>query len=171
MATEDKIVENMGVVSDKLVQYMDAAEKVISQYGGDAVNLGLNVLRIEAAQGIAYGVITAILAIICYKMFPKGAPNAEQDNLPEDIKKLIKKGYHGRTVSEDNKVAEATGDLRLSTLKGQVDWDDGYNVIIGIVSAISGFSLIIAAAISLFDVWNWVGVFWPEAYAVHKFLM
>lgn len=23
----------------------------------------------------------------------------------------------------------------------------------------------------LFNIWNWVGLFWPEAYAVHKFIL
>lgn len=127
MANEEKLIENMGVVSDKLVQYMDAAEKVITQYGGDAVNLGLNVLRIDAGVS-ALAWITGFLLCISSALA---------------FKALLKK----YTPSE------VTG----------VDFGLGGIVVVFVFSTMHTLIEPI--------VWPVVGIFWPEAYAVHKFLM
>ena len=158
--SKEKIVENVGTVSDKLVQYMDAAEQVITQYGGDAVNLGLNVLRIEAGQHILTGIIFIVVAVILYKIIPKSSKS-----YGSEIDKLIVKGYYKRGCVEDSKVREATGSDRTSYLGTQ--WNEPYAFIPAALSVIS----VIVSAASLLNVWNWIGVFWPQAYAVHKFLM
>jgi hypothetical protein len=140
MSSEAKIVENLGTVSDKLVQYMDAAEQVITQYGGDAVNLGLNVLRIEAGGHIFIGALLSYLSYIFYRIARVGL-NATNAQMREDNLFL-------------EKVYESDSETPC--------------VIFGTVGTVVAA---IFAGVGLFDIWNWVGIFWPEAYAVHKFLM
>lgn len=140
MSTEDKVIENMGVVSDKLVQYMDAAEKVITQYGGDAVNLGLNVLRIEAAGNLVVGIAWVLL-----------------------IWPLFKSVQAGLRTSDGEWRNKSTLVELLHEIDAEVP-----AVLLGTI----GMGVAIYQSLtSLFYIWNWVGIFWPEAYAVHKFLM
>jgi len=118
------VVTSMG---EKMAQYMEAAQNIITQYGGDVAELGLNVLRVEALTQIIPGIVLLILAYPYYK---------------------IVSALYLHEV-------EKTGD--------------------GIASAIFGgalgIGLVIGTLISLFNIWAWVGLFYPEMYAVHLFLL
>lgn len=167
------------LVSDKLIQYMDAAEKVITQYGGDAVHLGLNVLRIEVLSNLFLMLYVIPLLLVAYWVRPK--PSGVPMSIPrEKIEALIKKGYGSRSGAEDRIVASATGSRSTNTVPAdldermagnQIDWSQEESWIRLIVVTTCTVATIPILSKSILDVWNWVGLFWPEAYAVHKFLM
>lgn len=149
MSTE-KIIENTTTISDKLVEYMNSAEQVIQQYGGDAAELGLNVLRIEAGynlvHALVFGVISAVAIYYFIWAFRKGLAiqnyRQEQDEVKQE---RLKQMYRG--------------DLEV------------LHFIIGAVGGIVSTIVLVVNFSSLVNVWYWIGLFWPEAYAVHKFLM
>lgn len=126
---EEQIVDGVNVISDKLVQYTDAAEKVITQYGGDAVNLGLNVLRVEALVAV----FTWLFAVAI----------------------LVGSILTMRSAIRNNVFKQV--DFTVDTIK----------IVVGGVGSISTPIVVLATPI----IWPIVGLFWPEAYAVHKFLM
>ena len=131
MSAEENLIENATTISDKLVQYMDSAERVIQQYGGDAAELGLNVLRIEAGYNLILALSGAILALFiikfCWTSTKRFGFDEDFPNHPVIMLKFI------------------------GTFAG---------VMVGVINGAA-----------LLNIWYWVGLFWPEAYAVHKFLM
>ncbi len=128
-------------VFDKLDQYFEAARHVIEQYGGDAVNLGLAALRIEAASELIPAVVTFIAALFLWK---KVNPFAQ---------------FHiAKTISEEG---------------GRRYRDDHDMKFIG-AGAISAILILIFGIIflsSVLNIWAWAGLFYPELYAVHQFIL
>jgi hypothetical protein len=180
-ATAQKVGEAAQTVGDATAslithfdQYLQAASDVMSKYGGDAAQLGLSVLRIEAAGYLLTGLGALIIAALAFYFLPK-----RRVFTPEEQEALIKKGYSGRSGAEDRIVAKITGSTTTSgNYHGELkdihllpDYEDitvwlrtaGCVVTLGISSVV--------VLINLFDVWTWIGLFWPEAYAVHKFLL
>lgn len=127
--------ETVVVITDKLEQYFQAATEVITKYGGQAVDLGLMVLRIEAGQGLVFGLCGLIVG--AYLLMGRYSPAT--------LLKLCNDSY-----GDGKDVVYFFGTL-FSAL----------GVVIGFVMA----------AVNLFDIWNWIGIVYPEAYAVHKFLL
>lgn len=134
MSDKEATVEATGMVLDKLDQYMQAAQDVITKYGGDAVDLGLTVLRIEAIAETLTMIALVLMYVFVYK---KATPLWEEgvlDNIgdPKSMKHLV--------------------------------W--------GMVApAVSAISLLPIMLTGVFSIWPITGIFWPEAYAVHKFLL
>lgn len=127
---EDKATTLTEFSMDKMEGFFDAAQKVLQQYGGDAVDLGLNVLRIDAFSQLLPGVLALCVLFLTLKV-------------ANPIVKF--------------KQADADNDS-----------------IAGIVGVLGCVSLLIAGVVTfanLFNVWAWVGLFYPEIYAVHKFLL
>ena len=57
-------------VADVLTTYTEAAKQVIDQYGPDAVDLALNVARVDAAAALVPGVVVfLVLAFLAYRAF------------------------------------------------------------------------------------------------------
>ena len=126
--------ETVEFVFDKLDGYMSAAQSVIDTYGGDAADLGLMALRIEAASDLIIPLIFTGLLIAILRYL-----------LPIMIKGW-KDEYDGRSNNE------------AATVVGTVG------------CGLAGFGLILST-IEVLDIWAWVGMFYPEAYAVHLFLL
>lgn len=169
--------ENIESISGKFIEYMDAVEVAIKNNGEDAVDLGMSVLRIEAAHSLIIGIFALVIILIAYKMRPKPANlNISKD----DAEQVIQKGYTARSTEEDDIVYALTGSRSASKVptdiderlrNGFVDYDDtGVFIRLASVISVSAVSFIFML-VNLFDVWNWVGLFWPEAYVVHKFFM
>lgn len=125
--SDDTAIQVTGMVLDKMDQYMSAAQEIISKYGGDAVNLGLSVLQIEAAGYLFIGFCLLILIYPTIRLF-KFLAKKELEHAP----------------------------------------DAGASIIFGSIAVIL---LSVFSAVNLLNIWNWVGVFWPQAYAIHKFLL
>lgn len=115
---------------DKMEKFFAAAEKVLAQYGGDAVDLGLNVLRIDALSillpsllGVCVGVVLMVQAL---KVIP--------------------------TIDFDKAI----------TAK---------QAMFGFLSPLLCLPIFVENLPDATNLWAWVGTFYPELYAVHKFLL
>lgn len=175
VTSKETAVEATGMVLDKLDQYMSAAQTVIAQYGGDAVSLGLSVLRIESAGELLTGLVGILIMYLAYKYRPK----AGQVIPAHFVNSLVGKTYSQRSSYEDTVVGVVTGS-RSKTIVDTVnedvvipyiDWDSPAVIIRAVLCGIIGAGGTVAAISHLANLWNWVGIFWPEAYAVHKFLI
>jgi len=182
--TKEVIVEATGVVMDRFEQYFSAASSVIKEYGTDVVDLGLNVLRIEAAAEVISNVLTfiffAIAAFLLYKKVPFGRlPKEDASSIDKEmVIKAVSKGYHDRSLKEDS-IVRAWFGIDSSSVEsgshvpdtpsngGGINFDSPLTrvKIIGIVilTMLSVFNLI-----GVVDVWSWIGILYPEVYAVHK---
>jgi len=121
---------------DKFDQFLSAASKVMSQYGGDVAELGLNVLRVDAASNLVTPLVLLIVSLVYWvKVFPV---HREWNMVRQEA------GGYG---SAENFVI-------------------GYCVPVLIVACLTCLSVI-----GLLDAWIWIGIFYPEAYAVHLFLL
>ena len=149
MSTE-KIIENTTTISDKLVEYMNSAEQVIQQYGGDAAELGLNVLRIEAGYNLIYALLFGTISVIALYYstwaFKKGLAIQNYQQEQDEVKQeKLKQMYRS-------------------------DLEALYFILGAVGGVVSSIALVVNFS-SLVNIWYWIGLFWPEAYAVHKFLM
>lgn len=123
MAVEDATK----LVLDKFDQYLQQVSGVIQHYAPDAVQLGLNALRVDAAGNFIWPLMFLIL-LWPYLHFWKKV-----------------RDYEYKT---ENRIL---GSLMIG----------------GLIFSIG----LIFAIVPLCDIWSWVGIFYPEVYAVHKFLM
>jgi len=163
---------------DKMEQFFDAAQKVLAQYGGDAVDLGLNVLRIDAVSQLFLPLITIIIcAVVLIKL--SGATTVSG----QYIKSLLIKGYDHRTGAQDNillycgfskeDIWDKFGDTRQKEIEDMIytipffsDANIPRVILFVLTSLASTF-----AVVELSNIWAWTGIFYPELYAVHKFLL
>lgn len=131
---ETESTEAVAFVFDKLEGYMSAAKSVIDTYGGDAAELGLLALRVEAASEIVRPLVLFILfaALFFYAL------------------KIAMKGF--RKEFDDNSTDEAA-----------VGAGTAISVTLGLI--------LVFCATDIINIWAWVGIFYPEAYAVHLFLL
>jgi len=118
-------------ISDGLDKYFDAAAEIISKYGGDVAELGLNVLRIDAVSVLIGPIV--FLSVLLY-----GVPTVLQ---------FCKNIYKWQT-------------------------DEPHNPYSLLYVIPCGYVVVLAhVAGQALNVWAWVGLFYPEVYAVHKFLL
>lgn len=131
-----KVVQEVAdTVQDQMATYFDAAKAVMEQYGGDVVDLGLNVLRIEAISELS---IFIMLPVLAYGFYKAG-----------------------------NKIMA----LHKAELLKEKRYYDGWIGVVALLSWGVTASLAVSSVIGLFNIWAWVGMFYPELYAVHKFLL
>lgn len=148
MSESSKAVETTGAevakfALDKLDSYFMAAQEVIEKYGGDAVDLGLMALRVDAISNILPLFLLSLVVFIIARYIPF---NISEDKYLE----LKDKGYSDRTVKED-KLKEMYFVIKFVK-----------HFLYGTV----GLTMVLA-----FDIFSMVGIFYPEIYAVHKFLL
>lgn len=129
----------------KLESYFGAAQEVITKYGGDAIELGLLVLRLDAGQWIFLGLLLLIISLYLRK-YAKGLYLTAVE-VRDEYNKDREQGYSKHDIS------------------------DSPTFFPFVLLTITSVVLTVGACINLFNLWNWVGVFYPEAYAVHKFLL
>ena len=176
-------------VSDKLAQYLTAAEEVINQYGGQAVDLGLNVLRIEAAASLFPQILVfPFLFFLSWKAYQMIRQHGKDFDAETHMRRLIAKGYQKRDYYECELVGLVTGSVRTSSIEDEVEFQKGVvtyageihekcaslsedQKIVGYIISASAFIIGSIVFTHTLKIWAWVGIFWPEAYAVHKFLM
>lgn len=169
---------------NKAAQYLDKIDELVREHGGDAADLGLTVLRVEAAGNILYGIAGILLLWAVYAVWRgvvdrRSGYNYDEDECDE-LREALSRGYHERSSAQDALVERILGRLSTRVSKGTpvpprtvVDGEIEYTdktILVTLCVAIAGIVPVIMAS-GLIDVWNWVGLFWPEAYAVHKFIL
>ena len=175
----ENIAEVLPALSDKLLQYLGATEELLAKYGSDVAEMALTVLKIEAAGNLLTGLVALVICIAAYKSFPKAT--IKQYN-KEYIETLIMKGFN-RSSREDSIVRSITGSQHITTIPHNlddtiipaslpsIDWSLPSIAMKAIICGTVGSISLIVIANTLFSIWNWVGLFWPEAYAIHKFIL
>ncbi len=162
---------------DKMEQFFDAAQKVLAQYGGDVAELGLNVLRIEAASELILPLVFVVAAIVV-------ALNLRRmRSINCEVLSILNKDY-GARYSWDKDILKAHNldphacfsgltqeqkDKVMATASPAPFFADS-----NLPQAITGVATLVVGLFSLsllINLWAWVGIFYPELYAVHKFLL
>ena len=139
-------------VFDKMEQYFNAAQQVIQKYGGDVADLALNALRVDAAAIVVTGVAMLVIGVISIRAGISWVSLATQA-------KFFSEG-------------EREKDARKALLHTIYDKDiEPLYGIAGTLSIMGGGVLLTMGIIRAGEVWAWVGLFYPELYAVHKFLL
>mgnify|MGYP000247428932 CR=1 FL=1 len=136
---EDTTAKVVEYSLSKFDEFLAAAQNIISQYGGDAAELGLNALRIEALSTIAAPFIILVLTILYFIFLVKKHYKFAADRCkpyPHDL----------------HRVDESAMGLFYAPL-----------LIITFFTIVNIYCLL--------DAWSWVGIFYPELYAVHLFLI
>lgn len=166
--------EVVELVFDRAEQYFEAIKQVVEQYSGDAAELGLMAMRIEAINeliipAVCTGMLLYLFFVVAPRVFPQ--PNAEK------LRMLILKGHSLRTLDEDKLVEKATGRREADDrwLENNPDKpltakdDDAFWMLVTARLAVGAF--IFLGLTELLDVWSWAGIIKPELYAVHKLLL
>lgn len=133
--------ETTEFVFDKLEQYFEAARHVIEQYGGDAVNLGLAALRIEAASELIPAVVAFAIALFLWKK----------------LNPFVQFGTAKAITEEEGDRYRNDEEVRFT--------------LVGAVSALVIFICVIVFFVNILNIWAWAGLFYPELYAVHQFVL
>lgn len=157
---------------DKMETYFEAVKQVLEQYGGDVTDLSMDVLRVQAVAELLPNLIGFIgfagLAYLSYKaLFKYGKV---------DVKPLVlrDKGSHDWDVNQ--LVLKCTG------YEYTKEWKESYEATryqwkesIGLFAPLSVLMLSgLLAGLNfsgLVNIWAWVGLVYPELYAVHLFLL
>lgn len=178
-------------IVEKLEQYFDAASQVIAKYSSDAVELGLVAMQIDAASSLVPAIFAMGVGIYAVRkcVIIMGTPPTR-----DQVVAALSAGYYARSA-EDNRVITAvtgqpsdqfvklpehkaeevadhymcqssTGKYRISAASWFTQANAPYLAI-----AVPGSIFILFSAFEVIDIWNWVGIFKPEVYAVHKFLL
>jgi len=175
MSKETEVVE---FAFDKMEKYFDAAKTVIDQYGGDVAELGLMALRMEAG-----GVLIKSLVVFC--LFVYMANKAYRMSIHVDNiscwEAMIKTKYDfekrdiveyatGIRIDYDMNITKDMEDaLKKERYIKDIEWDEK-RITYTIASASFGLVSVLAA-MKLLNIWLWVGLFYPQLYAVHKFIL
>jgi len=158
------------LIFDNFNGYMEAAKRVIDTYGGDVADLGLLALRIDAASEIVLpAVFSFILAVVAVK-----ARNLIFRRV--SLYYVTTKGFAARSRYEDNFVnkffnisTNIVPDDKIEMAKSTfmpINWGSPLPYIPIVLSAVS-----VGCAIKVINIWAWVGMFYPEAYAIHLFIL
>ena len=138
------------VVVDKFDQYLQQVSQTIQHYGPDAVQLGLGALQVDAASNLVSPIIaiimTPILGWVSAKLWCWGS------------------AIQNYSYIEDTAKREQYAKLYRNNVESAGFVGGG---MLGIFAVIIG----IYGIFNILDVWSWVGIFKPELYAVHKFLI
>ena len=183
MSKENETKETVEFAFDKMEQYFNAAKAVLDQYGGDVAEVGLNVLRIEAASELLAPLIATIIFGIIARIALKGFTVVDVEKIKRELRAACSKGYSSRGPFADfllgqyfgssadvNRGSKTPEDIDTA-VRDNPSWVWTINKIIrATVGGISGFVLFINI-FGLINIWAWIGLFYPELYAVHKFIL
>lgn len=172
--TTNQTAEAVGIALDRFDNYMQSVGEIITEYGGEAVNLGLTVLRIDAAANLAIGFL---LLTIAYVLFKKVMPWCVLEYRKATIAGATRQNILSNKDIWDDKLSDEIKDMF-----GSVEVFDQYQkkfeqdahtfpFVGSILSALVGICMLIASLFYVANIWYWVGIFYPEAYAVYKFLL
>lgn len=137
---------------DKMEKYFEAAKGVLEQYGGDVVDVGLNVLRIEALIQLGGLFFIVLFYILTYRFVIQSLSKWREDTRLAAIFNTLEGARR-----EYYRTLYAFWDLPIRTACGNI-----------VFSIYWGVLLLNIVNINL---WACVGVFYPELYAVHKFIL
>lgn len=175
-------VKTTELILNKMDEYMVAAQGVIEQYGGDVAELGLNVLRVEVLSILIPSLILAIVFGVLAKKLYTYSISKGTTIKAEVLKAALSVAYHNRHSEQDRIVKSYTGTHSSNVDPYPIDkldtitdvpnpntWDD-FRIMWSLFAATS---VVIGTvfAYKLLNIWLWVGLVYPEMYAVHKFIL
>ena len=173
--------ENTEVVEfafDKMEKYFDAAKTIIEQYGGDVAELGLMALRIEAGKSILISTVVFLAFLYLANKFYRLSTKQTDMNCLEALdsfsydfekRELIEK-VTGVVVDYQVRIDSDTKEkLRNIKYIPSSEWSE-LRITLTIAAIVSSVVSSIAF-LKLINIWLWVGIFYPELYAVHKFIL
>jgi len=176
--------ESVSIVLDKMDTYLEKIGSIISEHSGQAVELGLTALRVDALSHLMGGFVALLLCVVSglalYKLFTKVTEITR-----EEILDIVRKGYRQRCIREDivlekvfgcrsRDVASDKEVIWAETVSLKAKFFDSENflhIISAMLLSVTSVTSFGIALIKLSSVWTWVGAFYPELYAIHKFLM
>lgn len=178
MSNEAK--EAVELTFDKMEQYFEAAKGVIDQYGGDVAELGLMALRVDALSVILPSLIVTVLSgvigIKTYRIMMAGAAK----NAKTALRTACAKGYSSRNPFEDHLMVKYFGSSsniskgeRTEEDLNKLDLTFEWTLYTVPMSLVAGISCLVGLInlIDMINIWAWAGIFYPELYAVHKFIL
>lgn len=172
-ATTEAVAQNATTLTEfsvnKLEQFFSIAEDVMQKYGGEAVDLGLNVLRIDALSRLLLPFVGVVVSIILIIVGIKYIIPEKRKYTKQFYDDLAAKGYGRRSIAED----ALYGQLHRFAGQEEFDvclWSESRMVLGGIYGVIT-IIIAICSVINLLNIWYWIGIFYPEIYAVYKYIL
>lgn len=157
--------EKVQDVQEKIVDWMNGLEGVvtdnsdaIAQATGNAVELGLWVIRINALQDVITGIVLLILTYMCYRVLHYSI-------------KIIGKVDYVNSFSNEVSISEyeqLNRDPLITKKEGTKQLDaDGY-FMIAVGSGASGGATLVISLAKLCSVWTWVALIDPKLFIAKR---
>lgn len=172
---------------DALNQYMESVQAAIANFGESAVEVGLWALRLDAAAalvpGLLWCVLSLILATAAKRAWPKHTkPPVFTDEDRSTLKGLEKSGPHYSFTAEGRLLKALSEKLTAYERSISCDlvgkyrnpFESSVSDAVTFASILPSAGALVAGAVGatqLANIWAWAGLFAPELYAVHKFLL
>jgi len=128
---EDKAVSMLDGIGQMAAEVVDRFTQLAQQYGQAVVDMGLAVVRVEAASHLLVGLLFTVLGVVCLVKGTVPAWKAFRNNLEADHPGWF---FLGCVCSVPT-----------------------------VVFGVLGFN-------RLFELWNWVGLVYPELWIAHRIL-
>ncbi len=151
-------------MEDKIIEWAEKFEKIVAEKMPDAIDLGLNYIRIDALANILFGLIMASIAIFSYRHFRKVVFHVRYNEFKESVK------------SQD----ENTKRILLSEFKSEFFFsseflkafenDEVELIIPNLLAIIIGTICLAISMTELLSVWNWITIFSPKLGLVHQLM-
>jgi len=170
-------------------EYMDGIENIVSEYGNDAVNLGLNALRVDAlSDALTHFFFFVILYGIIFFIYKKTKNNEQpgtvvlSSDIDQRVKAALSKPFGDRSDNEDSLIEEKLN-IPSVDIPAIRNLDDSADDVVLDLASQSDLTIIrkyvvpaaaFGGALLFFlklNIWNYVGIFYPELYAIYKFAL
>lgn len=183
-STVEAVTNITDTLTTKITGYMDAIEQIVVQYGGQAGDLAINVMRIEAGSELVGVFIWWTMAYICYRLAKWGGKEYALLVACKEYRSECVDHEHAVTRHQRDEYGEMPDPVEVPALlekmsetkirekasacnKSNKDFAESMECVCGIVMLI----FLGISAFWLCNLWAWIGMFYPEAYAVHKLLL
>ncbi len=151
-------------MEDKIIEWADKFEKIVAEKMPEAVELGLLYIRVDALSQIVFGIVSGLIAFLCYRNIERMIFKARYKEFKKNLKEQDK----------DNRIillSEFESELSLVTEFIDAIDDGETELIIPSIPQIVVIIFCLTMSITyLLDIWNWVAVFSPKLGLVHKLM-
>lgn len=151
-------------MEDKIIEWAEKFEKIVAEKMPDAIDLGLNYVRIDALANILFGLMMASIAIFAYRHFRKIIFHHRYNEFKEIIK----------NNEEDTKrilLSEFKSEFFLSSeIIKAIENDEVELIVPNILFIIIGTLCLAISMTELLSVWNWITLFSPKLGLIHQLM-
>lgn len=151
-------------MEDKIIEWSEKFEKIVAEKMPDAIDLGLNYVRIDALANILFGLIMASIAIFSYRHIRKIVFHLRYNEFKESIK----------NKDEDTKrilLSEFKSEFFLSSEFIKAFENEELELFMpNILFIIIGTICLAISMTELLSVWNWITIFSPKLGLVHQLM-